>query len=849
MEDDYGVRVEEDGTIIITAPSPRGSVIGNVDPEFQLDTEDIRALGASDIGELIEALTPQIGVPPGESPVVLVNGRRISGPAEIERYPREALERVDILPPQVAGAYGYPVANRVINFVLRESFVGGSAQISQGFATAGGRGSQEAKLSLLHVAGETRSSFSLDYRHDSALFESERGIIQAAPALPFDLDGNVAATIFGEEIDPELSALAGRTLTVAGVPGSAFADRPSLADFAAGGGAINHTDVGRFRTLLPEIHRLTFNASLRRTVFGDVAASVTARAVASDSLSRLGLPTARLLLQSTNPFSPFDGDVFLYRYFDTGRPLSREAATRSAQLAVSLSGSLSGWRWSYSGSLDHSRSTTLTDAGADTGLLQGMLADGNPSLNPFAPFDPATISSIARVRSRSVATSVTSRLLAGGSLFSLPAGEAHANLTAHYRMQKVRSETVSDAIEQFRNRTRHRGGGVGILRLPIASRSSEVLAPVGDLTASLRAGVDLQTRSDALLTLGYDVRWTPHRILTLSASMTESEQALSDDQVSGPVVETPNVPVFDFRTGETVDIVRIEGGNPALLSPSRRELRLAALLSLSRQPALILFAGYDSSRISDPVRSLPNPSPEVEAAFPDRYLRNAEGRLLRIDSRPVNFLRSDSAQLSWGFRLMMALGAASSRAAPPPRSPAPVPERNAQARPPGRLLGPPGSAAAGRLIVTFRHEYQLRNEVLIREGLSRLDLLAGSSAGGTGEPRHAVTFTTAISGKAWNVSLNGNWRSSTSVGSGATELTFSDLATINVEASVEIGEQPGAMDRFGWLRGTSLGIDITNLFNSRQDVRDARGETPLNYQPAYRDPLGQSFQVWLRKAF
>jgi iron complex outermembrane recepter protein len=39
------------------------------------------------------------------------------------------------------------------------------------------------------------------------------------------------------------------------------------------------------------------------------------------------------------------------------------------------------------------------------------------------------------------------------------------------------------------------------------------------------------------------------------------------------------------------------------------------------------------------------------------------------------------------------------------------------------------------------------------------------------------------------------------------------------------------------------------LTNDRQDVRDRFGNTPLQYQPAYRDPLGRTVEFEIRKVF
>jgi hypothetical protein len=76
--DDMG----DEDEIVITGAKPRGSVIGDIPPENTLDARDVRATGATNITELLDAIAPQIGSARGrggERPVLLLNGQRISG--------------------------------------------------------------------------------------------------------------------------------------------------------------------------------------------------------------------------------------------------------------------------------------------------------------------------------------------------------------------------------------------------------------------------------------------------------------------------------------------------------------------------------------------------------------------------------------------------------------------------------------------------------------------------------------------------------------------------------------------------------------------------------------------------
>ena len=80
---------------------------GDIPPEIQLNQADIRAYAVSSVADLLTELAPQTGSGRGSGmPVVLLNGRRISSFAEIRDLPTEAIERVDILPEEVALKYG-----------------------------------------------------------------------------------------------------------------------------------------------------------------------------------------------------------------------------------------------------------------------------------------------------------------------------------------------------------------------------------------------------------------------------------------------------------------------------------------------------------------------------------------------------------------------------------------------------------------------------------------------------------------------------------------------------------------------------------------------------------------------
>ena len=179
VEDIYGDEEASDDAIVVVGQRARGSVIGDIPPENQLSSRDIRATGATSIAELLDAIAPQIGSARGrggEAPVLLLNGRRISGFRELRDYPPEAIERVDILPEEVALKYGYRADQRVVNFVLRNRFHSTVARADGALATDGGYEGGLADLTRLSINRDARTTFNLHGEANGRLDENEREI-------------------------------------------------------------------------------------------------------------------------------------------------------------------------------------------------------------------------------------------------------------------------------------------------------------------------------------------------------------------------------------------------------------------------------------------------------------------------------------------------------------------------------------------------------------------------------------------------------------------------------------------------------------------------------------------------
>jgi len=880
----------EPPAIVVRGQRLRGAVVGDVEPEVQLDEDQIRAYGASTIGELVEALAPQTRSGRGRQdgpPVTLLNGRRIASFAEIRDIPPEAIERIDILPEEVALSYGYRADQRVMNFVLKENFRAITGAAGYNFPTAGGGGNFDANGSILRIDRAGRWSVDARYQRTNALLESERDLVQSAPAVPFDLIGNIGPVQPGAEIDPALSAAAGTPVTVAAVPASAATGAPGLGDFLPGANRPNATDLGRYRTLIPENQSLTLNGTLHRTLFG-APTTLNARFGATSSESRLGLPSLTLLLPETNPFSPFAADAMLFRYADAAGPLLRGTRGRTAHGGLTMGGDISDWRWILTANYDVARTVTRTDTNADPAAIQARLGAGDATLNPFAPIGAGLLVLGPEDRSESRSRSADAQLVLNGSPLRLPAGQALATLTVAADTRDLESETLRAGVTQARALGRDRGAIQGNVDLPLTSRREGFLGAIGNVSLNVNFEVEHLSDFGTLTTLGYGLRWEPIEPVDFGITVTHEDGAPNMQQLGDPVVLTPNARIFDFTRGETVDLTRIDGGNPALAADSRRVFGARmSVRPLGQATNLSLSANYTSTRIVSPISSFPVATAEIEAAFPDRFVRAADGRLVQIDSRPVNFARSDREELRWGINFQKPFGPQGGPPGAGPGGPRPGPGGAGLRRgrggggrgaPPGAGLrgprtggpgagpggggrrgGPAGAGPgqSGNLQVSLFHTWRLTDEVLIRPGVPELDYLDGSAFSGRGgRPRHEIEFSAGLFRNGIGGFLRASWQSGTVVRGGAGgqsgasgDLAFSDHATVHLFLFADLGQRPGLVRRFGWLRGTHVQFGITNLLDSDQKVRDENGATPIGYQPDYLDPLGRSIRIGVRKLF
>lgn len=867
------------GTVVTTAARPRGSVNSDIPPDVTLTPEQIQAYGASNIAELLTYLEPLTRSSRGRAdgqPVLLVNGRRISGFQEIQGIPTEAIERTEILPEEVALEYGYRADQRVVNFVLKANFRSVSGELTGRAPTQGGRTVAEIEGNVLRIAGATRWSMDAEYERGTPLYESERDIVRDPGSTPFDLIGNISGVPYGAEIDPALSAQVGSTVLVNPAPATGA---PTLANFASVAGDPRTGDLGAYRTLMSASERATVRGTVKRDINGTTQGTISGNLQNVSSRSFNGLPGVVLTLPDGNPFSPFANDVLVYRYLDDADALSRESDTLTGRIAGVLDGYIGeDWRWTLTGSYDRIETDTLVGRGLGTLPFQTRLTANDPAANPFGPLTPADFTRLPDDTANSVSQVLSAEAVLNGDVYELPAGGISSTFTFGADTRSLDSTSVRSGVTTERSQSRDRFNGQASFGIPIASRRTGVFPALGDLSANFNVGYEELSDFGGLSTLGFGVNWSPIEPLSLLVSYTDEHGAPSISQLNDPTISNPNVPVFDFATGQTVLVTRIDGGNPNLNSDNRQVWKLGATLKPWSETDFRIQSTWTYSLTEDAIAAFPTLTPDLEAALPGRFVRDIGGNLVSFDARPLNFDRFERQDIRTGFNYSRAFGQPTPAAAGLPGTPGgarPAPGLGAPMvirqggdgpRGDGPRGGPGGGGAQirmgggggrgggmrpgqGRFNLSVYHTVRLQDEIVIADGLPILDLLDGAATSGRGgTPRNEIQAQAGVFKSGMGAFLNANWREGTRVDGGTgPDLAFSDLATINLNVFVDLGGQAAWVAKYPWLKGSRVQLGVQNIFDSRLEVTSSAGDAPLNYQPDYLDPQGRTVSLTFRK--
>lgn len=804
-----GVNVPHDDPdeIVVTADR-RGEA--KVPAESEFGEDEIAAQGADSIQELLTRLAPFIDGS-GEEPVILINGKPAGFDRSILSYPSEALDRLAVLKPEAAAHYGEPAGRRVVNLVLKKNFSMLNADASANFATAGGQYGGTLSVRRTAISGDTRWNAQARLGADSAFRKTARDIPPRAGV--FDSVGFISG-LDGGEIDPALSLAAGQLVTAAAIPPGALTGMPGLDDFAATAGALHPVGPNRFETLQSSRRNAALNIGVTRPL-GDFSASLNLNANRNSSEGERGLPMASAVIPAGHPWSPFADDVILTRPFAGERALRTDNDSTSLGASLTLNGNIGSWQTSLAASYSRSWAENFLENGVDIARVQQLIDDLDPDFNPYGLWDEGLM---IATRNRTSSENLSARLNVRKTIVDLPAGSLVWNLTANTGRNSTRSRQsdASGNLVAANKLTRSQSNGQMSVSVPVSRADGVGAGWLGDLTVDLSARAQTMTDSRPQKGFAGSINWSPWPLVQLRGVIDFAESAPSFDQLDAPIVTTVTR-VFDYSLQEIAEPIWTTGGNPDLERGRRQSLTLAATVRPLGDQVLTINLGYRQSVSKGGVTSFPELTPAIEAAFPERVTRDAEGRLVAVDARAINLARETDSSLSTGIALRL----------------------------PGRRPG--GRAMAGdplQFSVSLTHNMRLKSELLTRPGLPAIDQLRAG-----GQSRHSLSFQASVGKRGMGANLGGSWSSAGRLRGGDEIFIFKPPVTFNVSAFIEPDRLFKVPSKKGMLNDLKLSIDVDDLFNGYRRVTREDGTVPAGYSRNEIDPLGRTVRLTLRKKF
>ncbi len=542
-------------------------------------------------------------------------------------------------------------------------------------------------------------------------------------------------------------------------------------------------DDDAFRSLRPATEQMSVSAGLTRPI-GRFSASLSLNAAASGSRQSLGLA-------QTDPGAR--APVLL------GRQNSRNLG-----LSTSLSGPLAGGRAIFSANY------TRVWANGRIDQPDGLSPEG-----------------FATSRNRSVSENLSTRLTYNRSIADLPAGPLTATLTAGMNRNRTTSRFRNGIDDDDRTVRvgQDRYDGRLSFAVPIASRNENPHSLLGDLALDFAGGLTFGSRETSRPRFELGANWSPVPALRFDGSVSFAKLAPSLDQLTAPYSEEVRR-VYDFARQEIAEPVWVTGGNPDLGSGRRRTLSLGATLRPFDPRLLSLSVEYRGQQSTGGAGGFPGVSLAVEVAFPDRFVRDAAGRLIRVDARPIRIVRDTTERLNNSLTLLLAPGRK---------------EEGASAA----LTGHPW-----QFTLSVNHGWLLRSELLTSLGAPVIDRLDGDTA----QSRHNVSVQLVAGKPGMGVTLDGNWQSGfrlrAPAGSdGQPDYLHRPVTTLNLRLFAEPERLLRTPEKPEWLSDLNISLEIRNLFNSYRRVVLDDGSVPAGYRRYDVDPLGRTIQLSVRKRF
>lgn len=856
---------DSSGEIVVRADRIPGQLDVETAPVDTLDAADIQAIGATSIADLLSAISPQTGSARGRGdggqPIFLVNGIRVGSPREFRSYPPEAIEKVEVFPEEVAQRFGFPPDRRVVNLVLKNSFSSREVEFEYEQPDRGGYSRTEQELSMLRIADGGRLNLGLELSDVSMLTEAERGVIQPdTGAAPGAVDESAFRSLIADTAEVQASANWAKSFTGTGssvsLNGTVQRNRSrSLSGLDLLGGVLERRS---------ETQTYATAGSYTRPI-GDYQLTGTFDASLTDSDSEIDRRSGEGFDLASSRV--YDATTLLTA---RGSPLLLPAGDLATTFDL-------GFDWTRIVSDD-------TRSGTDARLTRGDLSGGVNLVVPITSRREGFLDAVGDVSLSAQAG--FNHLSDFGTLYDWSGGLNWSpvdgvELQATYTWREVApglTQLGNPVITDFNVPVFDLARGESVLATITTGGNPALLAET-QKDWKFSANVDVPFIEGARLQVDY-IRNRSNNVTSSFPLLTPAIEGAFPGRVTrdteGTLLSIDRRPVtfaetraerlaFGFSLRGSFGEARPEaGGGDGPVRAPRQPAAETAPASANGQPndeRRQRFAAFRERLCADDGEAFmlalaeAIDRGETPAGTPEGFdPAQAKQMLDRFRAENGTIDRARLAQ----FRTMICsadgppMGGAQAAAGAPPRSSAGGSGGGGRGAGRGGMGGFGGGGdGRGRYFITLTHTIELDNTVLIAPGLPVIDQLGGDGLSSNGFPRHSSRLEGGVFRNGWGVRASGVYTGKARVNGsglpGSTDLSFGDLATVNLRLFADLGQL--TKTETGFLKGFSVSLVADNVFDGRRKVTDSNGETPLAYQPFLIDPVGRYLGIDLRKVF
>ncbi len=685
VTDDKTVKLD---TFTVKASREGGVTTEGPQPVQTYDTAQISDSGAFSVQDFLDDLPPGED---GDEVLILIDGQ----PAHIDpaSIPLDMIERVQVSLFGSIPELGAYAQGKVVNIILKKSYVGGEIGERIRGAFAGGGFQQNTKFSINRTRGRWSYFFGGGMTKTNELLASSREysrnqdhtpwggtdmrLAWGTPAVVQAVTGNLNG-LLDNEGNPVASAL---------VPENQDGLSLTPSQFIAGDTALSPNAYAQRR----------FNTSAYRMIIAPATSYSTNAAVtykdgdrfrislsgnySTSKVDRIGQPpvsTASAATLVPAAYNPFGQDIQVGLVHTEFGPTIQNTRTYNMQFGLKANGRIGdttvlpggytkAWNWNASSGYQRNKSRThATDLDKDKFTASLTAADPALRFNPFGdpsagPVNAHLYPALTVHRSRQDISNVARfNAAANGPLAILPGGPLRLSLAgSYYNQRRDRENTHPSADNPPRtHQVIDSGAGSAALNIPIFGKTNSV---------PLLRRFETQTsywqniRSDDSRQRSYagGVVWSPARSLLLRARYAVYENTPATAHIAGSESLVTETFIDRGRDDETVTDVTVFKRGSIDAVTSKNETKTCGFTFEPHFARGLRFTATHNIRLRHRIYQSGFSAQEIinnEASFPGRVIRDTPtpedvalglpGRITAIDTTPGNTGESETRDMN-----------------------------------------------------------------------------------------------------------------------------------------------------------------------------------------------------------